>query len=75
MSSPANRSAARKRRFRERQKAGVVMLRIPVCEDKFAAAAIRSGRLSEREALRRADIERVAASVLGEWAKQWNASL
>lgn len=71
MSTPAARSAARKRRFRQRQKAGAVVLHVEICEDALAQALIVSGRLSEASALDRLATEREAGRIIGEWAAQW----
>lgn len=64
-------SARRKRRFRERQKAGAVVLRIEICEHQLAEALIVSGRLSDAEAMHRAELERAAAAILEQWAHSW----
>ena len=71
MSSPAARSAARKRRFRQRQKAGAVILRVEICEHALAEALICSGRLSETAALDRGATEREAARIISEWSQHW----
>jgi hypothetical protein len=72
MSNPAARSVARKRRFRQRQKAGAVVLRIEVCEHALAEAMIVSGRMSETAALSRDATEREVSRIIGEWMAHWS---
>lgn len=47
------------------------MLRVAVSEDAVIEALLRSRRLSEDQALRRAQIEQAVAAILAEWAERW----
>lgn len=67
-------SAAKKRRWRARQRNGVVVLPIEVNEHDVAAAMIESGRLDERQALDRAELKRAAEILVREWAQRWRGS-
>ena len=68
--------AARNRAYRRRQKAGALMLRVELCEHAFAAALVDAGRLDERRALCRDQLEQQAGAILAEWIEHWrDASL
>lgn len=69
MSSPAARS--RHRKYRRRQKFGLISLRVEICENTLAAALIASGRLDERQALCRGELEQQAGVIIREWAERW----
>ena len=64
-------AAVRQRRARERRKRGQIVLRIAVPEHDVIEALLRSKRLSEDQALRRAQVETAAAAVLQDWAARW----
>jgi hypothetical protein len=64
-------AALRKRRYRSRQRDGVVCLRVLANEELVAAALIESGLLSEDEALDKAKVEVGVAKVLQEWTRRW----
>ena len=67
MSSPA----ARKKAYRRRQRTGRIVLLVEVEEHQIAAAMVAAGRLTDRQALCRAEIEREAAAIIAQWACSW----
>jgi hypothetical protein len=68
-SEPAG--ATRTRRYRARQRNGERVLKIVVCENELAEALLASGRLGEREALDRAQLEREIGALVKEWVSRW----
>jgi hypothetical protein len=46
-------------------------VRVDVPEDAAIEALIKSGRLTEAEALRRSSVERELASVVEDWIARW----
>jgi hypothetical protein len=67
-----SRAAEKKRRYRRRQRDGVISLQqVEVSQAEFVEALLRSHRLSERDALDRDKLARAAASVLQDWAELW----
>lgn len=64
-------AAARQARRRQRQRAGLIVLRVPVPEFDTIAALIEANRLSEAAALDRAQVEKAVGEVLAEWARRW----
>jgi hypothetical protein len=63
--------AARKRRFRERQKHGLIYLPINVPHYRFVAALIASGYLSETEALDAQKLAKAAEQVIADYIQCW----
>jgi hypothetical protein len=64
-------AALRKRRLRDRQRRGAIVLRVEVDEAELALAMLRAGRLGESEALCRGELERAASEVLSDWSRRW----
>jgi hypothetical protein len=67
-------AALKKRRYRRRLRDGRCVLSPEVVEHEFAEALILSGRLSEREALRREQLTHAAESILSEFTERWRRS-
>jgi hypothetical protein len=66
------RAAEKKRRYRRRQRTGIISLQqVEVSQAAFVEALLRSGRISERDALERDKLVRAASSVLQDWAELW----
>jgi hypothetical protein len=63
--------AIRSRRKRARRRAGLVNVAIDVDETGAVEAMIRSGRLSDEQAMRRQLVERELALVVTEWIRRW----
>jgi len=63
--------AVRQRRARAHRRAGEVPYRLWLPQWDIVEALLRSGRLTEAEALRRPLVEQALASVLAEWAARW----
>ena len=63
--------AARKQsRYRARLRSGrVILLETPI--DEVVEALLRAGRLTERQALDRSQVERAVAEVVTEWSQKW----
>jgi hypothetical protein len=66
--SPA---AQKKRRYRRRLANGVIVLNVEISETPFAEALLISGRLSEREALRRNELAGAAEKIIAEFTGRW----
>jgi len=64
-------AALKKRRYRRRLRDGRCVLNPEVVECNFVEALIISGRLTEREALRREALTRGAESILAEFTARW----
>ena len=64
-------AALKKRRYRRRLRDGVIVLNPEVREHLFAEALLLSGRLTERQALRRDQLTRAAESILSEFTARW----
>jgi hypothetical protein len=64
-------AALKKRRYRRRLRNGRCVLSPEVVEHDFAEALLLSGRLSEREALRRDQLTRAAEAILCEFTARW----
>jgi hypothetical protein len=60
-------TVSRQRRCRARRKQGLLLLRVECAEYRFIAALLRAGRLTEAEALCRANVELAAAQVLADF--------
>ena len=60
-------AALKKRRYRRRLGDGVTVLNPEVYEHAFAEALLISGRLTDRQALRRDQLARAAESILAEF--------
>lgn len=56
------------RAYRQRQRDGLVALRVVVPFDQLARSLLETGRLTDRAALDRAEVERAAAQILAEWS-------
>lgn len=63
--------AAKVRRYRARQRDGLVVLKIVVPEHAVAGFLIESGRLTDREALDRRRLEAAAGEALADLAGEW----
>jgi hypothetical protein len=63
--------AERQRRCRARRKAGEERYVVVIPETVVVEALLRSGRLSEPEALRRDLVERALVDVLVDWSRRW----
>jgi hypothetical protein len=61
--------AARTRRYRARQRAGVVMLTVSVDHHSFADVLIAGEWLTPDEALERENLERAASQIICEWMR------
>jgi hypothetical protein len=59
------------RKYRERLRRQLAVLRVTIHSDKFVVALIDSGWLSPAEALDRANVEAAAAALLAEWSRRW----
>jgi hypothetical protein len=66
-----SRVAANVRRWRARQRAGLIVLKVPALEYDLVQAMIESERLTPAAALDRRKVEQAAASILMEWAERW----
>jgi hypothetical protein len=64
-------AAARKRRYRRRQRDGLAVFRIEVDEHRAAAAFTAAGWISEAEALDKRKIEQAGARLFQEYADRW----
>lgn len=56
--------------YRQRQRAGIAILKVPVDHLTLADAMIASGRLSASEALQRNATEGATAALLDQWARE-----
>jgi hypothetical protein len=63
--------ALKKRKYRQRQRDGVILLRIEAKEADLVEALIASERLNDVQSLDRAELERAAGDVLREWCQRW----
>jgi hypothetical protein len=63
--------AARQRKTRARRRNGLVPMHIDVHEHDTAEAMIRSGRLSEAQALRPVAVARELEKLVAEWSERW----
>jgi hypothetical protein len=63
--------ARRQRAFRQRQRRGQIILKIPVDEVALGAALLAARHVAEPETLSRPALERGAATVLSQWAQHW----
>jgi hypothetical protein len=59
------------RAYRQRQAAGLGVLKVTVIEYDVVQAMIEANRLTVAQALDRAQVERAAAEILMEWSKRW----
>jgi len=66
-------TAAKVRRYRARQRAGLAVLKVTVPEFAIVEFLIESGRLTVAEAIDRRRVEHAAAEVLAELAARWSA--
>jgi hypothetical protein len=60
-----------KRRYRQRLRDGVRVLRVPVHEARLIEALLRSRRLSEDEALDPVRVQREVAGIVVDWIARW----
>jgi hypothetical protein len=65
------RSGDKVRAYRQRQRAGLAVLKVPVQHYDLVQALIEAERLSVDAALDRHRVERAAAEVLNDFAKAW----
>jgi hypothetical protein len=63
--------AARKRRFLNRQKRGLIYLTIDVAHYRFVAALVASGYLTEAEALDPQKLAKAAEQVIDDYIQSW----
>jgi hypothetical protein len=63
----------RKARYLRRQDAGLAVYQIEARVNALAEALIRSGRLSEAEALRRSRVEGALGEIVDDFVVRWNA--
>jgi hypothetical protein len=61
----------RKRREREREKAGDARYVIIASQADVVEATLRSGALTEKQALSHAKVEQVLADVVAAWIARW----
>jgi hypothetical protein len=66
-------SAAKVRLYRQRQRLGIIVLKIEAEEGPLAEYLIASGRLSAPESLVRSKVEHAVAEVLRDLAQRWMA--
>ena len=64
-------SCRRQKRYRQRQRDGQAVLQVPCDFCALVEALLKSGRLSEAEALDRRRIDAAAAEVLADFAGRW----
>ena len=64
-------AALKKRRYRRRLRNGVIVLKIEAREAELAEAMLLAGRLTERQALDRAELARAAGDMVREWCERW----
>jgi hypothetical protein len=64
-------AATIKRRYRQRLRAGIRVLRIPVHETRLIEALLRSRRLNESEALDPARVQHEVELILADWVQRW----
>lgn len=69
-----SRGAAKVRAYRQRQRAGLVMLRVPVPQYQVVEYLIATGRLTVGEALDRRQVEHAVAEVVVDLAARWAAN-
>ncbi len=60
----------RQRRYRQRQRRGQAVYRV-AADDRVLLALLRSGRLTDTQALDRTQVEKEFADVLLQWALRW----
>jgi hypothetical protein len=63
--------ARRQRRFRERDRCGLIVLPIEVNHHRLIEAILKNGSLTEAETLSRDNVARVAAGMLEEVIRLW----
>jgi hypothetical protein len=64
-------AALKKRGYRRRLRDGIAVLNPEVRENAFAEALLLSGRLTDRQALRRDQLTHAAESILSEFTDRW----
>ncbi len=64
-------AATRQRRHRQREKEGLISLRLDVHEDKAAIALVKSGRRSEEETADLELVQQALQEVVDEWIECW----
>ena len=71
---PRRKSAsARQRRYRRRAKAGNAIFPIEADECAVIEAMLKSGRMTEAQALKRKLVNAALGELIAEWAGRWNA--
>jgi len=63
---------ARKARHRARQRAGLRVFRLTASYELIVGGLIDAGKISERDALKHSNVERVLSAMLTEWGKHWS---
>jgi hypothetical protein len=69
--APPASAAARQRRARHRRRHGEVVLSVVVEEHALIEALLRSGRLTDDQALRRSLVEAALGRLIAQWAYRW----
>lgn len=64
-------TAELQKRYRARHRGGVILLRVPVVENKFAAALLAAERVKDDESRDRNRLAKEAGDVLAEWTDRW----
>jgi hypothetical protein len=67
------RGSAKVKAYRARQRAGLVVLKVPVLEFETLQALLEAGLLTVGEALDRRRVEHAVGRVVVDWARQWQA--
>lgn len=65
-------SAARKRRYRRRQKAGLVWHGGPMPEDRLAAALLAANWLDDVEVLSKQKVDEAVVEIVLEYIRRWH---
>jgi hypothetical protein len=67
----AKKQRARARLARSGRMRGEVVAKIVIKENPVISALLRSGRLTEEQALRRSLVEAALGRLIAEWARRW----
>jgi hypothetical protein len=65
-------AAARKRRYRRRQRAGLVWHGGPMPEDRLAAALMAAGWLSDVEVLSKQKVDEAVVEIVLQYIRRWD---
>jgi len=61
----------RQGRYRQRRRDGTIVCRVEVDEDRTIRALLDAHWLTEREALKRANVEAALAEIIRDWSRHW----